>query len=206
MKTFTVCQLEKLLGMQEALNVKYSGEDWAEKTPMSSLAAANMAELGELLESSARIGDDPTGWKWWKTYVENDHNNIKVEIVDMVHFSLSMLIKAYDKNFGHITSLYENAIRENFEAGPKMESLLGCVSAFTVNCFTLDDYGFVEDFALMIDALARYGEMSTDEMYEIYMKKNELNHKRVEGGYKENKYQKYDENGREDNEGMFCEG
>lgn len=41
--------------------------------------------------------------------------------------------------------------------------------------------------------------MDDNEMWDLYLKKNKLNHKRQDNGYKEGVYQKVDENGKEDN-------
>ena len=42
--------------------------------------------------------------------------------------------------------------------------------------------------------------MDDKEMWNLYMKKNQLNHQRQEKGYKEGTYKKVDEEGKEDNE------
>jgi dimeric dUTPase (all-alpha-NTP-PPase superfamily) len=204
MNQFTIQQMQELLEAQANLNVKYSGAGWKEDIPMSSLGAATMAELGELLESSTRIGDNKVGWKWWKTYLDNDTNNIKVEIVDMVHFTLSMLIKAYGTT-DEVLDVYKTNFSEATDPGiqPPMEYILTSTSGFVMNSFCFDYNGFIIDFIYLIDSFSNFNGLSVDEMFDIYMKKNKLNHKRVDGGYKENKYKKYDENGREDNEDMF---
>jgi hypothetical protein len=58
-------------------------------------------------------------------------------------------------------------------------------------------------FAHLVASLCEYVGMDIDEMYSLYMKKNELNHERVDGGYMEGKYEKVDSEGREDNEKLF---
>ncbi len=206
MNRFTTKQLELMLEAQAGLNVKYTGENWANIVPMSSFGAATMAELGELLESSPRIGDNEAGWKWWKPYLENDDNNVKVEIIDIIHFTLSMLIMAYETP-AEVIEVYKNNALDVFapDEPQKMEYMLGAVSGFVVNSSSLDYHGFIIDFTYMIDSLCHFNGMSTDEMFEIYAKKNALNAERVAGGYMESAdaYQKYDEDGNEDNTKMF---
>lgn len=46
--------------------------------------------------------------------------------------------------------------------------------------------------------------MTAEEMHDIYMKKNQLNHHRQDVGYND-QYQKVDENGLEDNDKLFIE-
>jgi hypothetical protein len=41
--------------------------------------------------------------------------------------------------------------------------------------------------------------MTWEDLENGYYQKNKLNHNRVEGGYMDGNYQKYDENGQEDN-------
>jgi dimeric dUTPase (all-alpha-NTP-PPase superfamily) len=69
---------------------------------------------------------DSLSWKWWKK-MDDDWDNVKIELVDMLHFWVSM-----------------------------------CTIA----------------------------GLSAQEVIELYFKKNQLNFKRQEGGYKEGTYQK----------------
>ena len=89
-------------------------------------------ELALRQESSEAI--DSLNWKWWKKD-EEDWDNIKVELVDMLHFWVSM-----------------------------------CTVA----------------------------GMDAKEVMELYAKKNKLNFKRQDEGYKEGTYDKY-KDGQEDN-------
>lgn len=89
-------------------------------------------ELALRQESSEAI--DSLNWKWWKKD-EEDWDNIKVELVDMLHFWVSM-----------------------------------CTIA----------------------------GMDAKEVMELYAKKNKLNFKRQDEGYKEGTYDKY-KDGQEDN-------
>ena len=89
-------------------------------------------ELALRQESAEAI--DSLNWKWWKKD-DDDWDNIKVELVDMLHFWVSM-----------------------------------CTIA----------------------------GMDAKEVFELYAKKNKLNEKRQEEGYKEGTYDKYAD-GVEDN-------
>ena len=67
---FTNEQLKELLDAQESLNEKYTGKDWRDAIPLSSLLTALDTEVAEYLESSPRVGDNEriknNGWAWWK--------------------------------------------------------------------------------------------------------------------------------------------
>ena len=89
-------------------------------------------ELALRQESAEAV--DSLNWKWWKKD-EDDWDNIKVELVDMLHFWVSMC------------------------------SVVG---------------------------------MDAQDVFDLYFKKNKLNHDRQSQGYKEGTYNKY-ENGVEDN-------
>lgn len=81
-----------------------------------------------------------THWKWWKNYdgLPIDRNQIKIEIVDMLHFLLSLALPV----------------------------------------------------------------MTADELFDVYMAKNRLNHARQDAGYNKD-YEKVDASGREDNDKIF---
>lgn len=90
-------------------------------------------ELALRQECSEAI--DSLQWKWWKK-TEDDWDNIKIELVDMLHFWVSM-----------------------------------CTVA----------------------------GLSAEDVIRLYFKKNDLNHKRQDEGYKEGTYEKIDSQGIEDN-------
>lgn len=110
-------QLRELFRMQQALNqrigVDTSAMDEAEKTRwILNYCRAMGQELAELTDS--------VPWKWWAKYQKFDEQNARVEVVDMLHFLISMA------------------------------QVLG---------------------------------MSADDLFQAYLKKNEVNFKRQESGY-----------------------
>tara|TARA_A100001015_G_scaffold318284_1_gene437725 strand:+ start:3116 stop:3526 length:411 start_codon:yes stop_codon:yes gene_type:complete len=96
-------------------------------------------ELALRQESAEAV--DSLNWKWWKKD-DDDWGNIKIELVDMLHFWVSM-----------------------------------CTVA----------------------------GLDADEVINLYLKKNELNHKRQNEGYKEGTYEKV-KDGVEDNQTYVLEG
>lgn len=211
----TTDDFNAIVQAQAELNVKYSGEDWADKIPMSHLVCAMTAELGELLESSPRTGDTETGWKWWKPYLENDDNNNKVEAVDIIHFAKSMLIKAYGQDLNALMADYnacsttyieeaDELLNENHTTGVAND-LVSAMAAFTLTSLTDSKEESLNLYMFVINSLCHYAIMTPEEMFDLYMKKNKLNHERVEGGYMKSAdaYAKIDADGNEDNVKLF---
>jgi dimeric dUTPase (all-alpha-NTP-PPase superfamily) len=80
-------QLRELFRMQCALNrrigVDTSQMDEAEKTKwILNYCRAMGQELAELTDS--------VPWKWWAKYQKFDEQNARVEVVDLLHFLISM--------------------------------------------------------------------------------------------------------------------
>ena len=96
-------------------------------------------ELALRQESAEAV--DSLNWKWWKKD-NDDWDNVKIELVDMLHFWVSMC------------------------------SVVG---------------------------------LSAEDVISLYFKKNELNHKRQNEGYKDGTYEKV-KDGVEDNESLLVEG
>ena len=110
-------QLRELFRMQQALNLRIGVDttamDEAEKTRwILNYCRAMGQELSELTDS--------VPWKWWAKYQKFDEQNARVEVVDMLHFLISMA------------------------------QVLG---------------------------------MSADDLFQAYLKKNEVNFKRQDSGY-----------------------
>ena len=80
-------QLRELFRMQQALNLRIgvdtSNMDEAEKTKwILNYCRAMGQELAELTDS--------VPWKWWAKYQKFDEQNARVEVVDLLHFLISM--------------------------------------------------------------------------------------------------------------------
>ncbi len=80
-------QLRELFRMQQALNLRIgvdtSNMDEAEKTQwILNYCRAMGQELAELTDS--------VPWKWWAKYQKFDAQNARVEVVDLLHFLISM--------------------------------------------------------------------------------------------------------------------
>ena len=80
-------QLRELFRMQKALNerigVRTESMDEAEKTKwILNYCLAMRQEIAELTDS--------VPWKWWAKYQKFNEQNVRVEIVDMLHFLISL--------------------------------------------------------------------------------------------------------------------
>jgi dimeric dUTPase (all-alpha-NTP-PPase superfamily) len=111
-------QLRELFRMQKSLNerigVRTDGMTEADQTQwVLNYCRAMTQEIAELTDS--------VPWKWWAKYQEFDHQNARVEVVDLFHFLIS---------------------------------------------------------------LAQVLGMSADDVFQAYVKKNEVNLQRQESGYK----------------------
>lgn len=65
----------------EHRNLEYPREVWIQKSIL-----AIISELGEIL--------DEVNFKWWKDPAEIDQENLREEIVDVLHFFISLCLKA----------------------------------------------------------------------------------------------------------------
>ena len=131
---------------------------------------------------------DHHGWKWWK-HQSPDDDQIKLELVDIWHFGLSMVI--VDNGISAATAttvatqLRNPANRFPFtDAVETFSSVILSKRRFDISLF---------------GSLIGLVNMDLDELYERYVGKNVLNFFRQDHGYKDGSYRKL-WNGREDNE------
>lgn len=198
-ETFTTEQLQKLLESQNALNIEYTGEEWADKVPDSKFVAAVVTEVAEFLESA------PENWKWWKPHLENEAQNLVIETIDVLHFSLSLFLKAYPMSkilYDH--EQFKDQMIEEIEVQDDIALLMHAVGGYM---YLNGGYGIVERntlslfsfFYIFMNIMTQISDRTLDEIYEGYFKKNELNLHRIRNGYMTGDYQKHDEDGAEDN-------
>ncbi len=166
-----------MLELQDAMNSKVNA-DWR--------SAGNEWYRAIWMESSEML--EHYGWKWWKKQ-EADIMQVKLEVVDIVHFALSIRLEqnqSFDDTAELIASDFENLMQAE-----DIRKTIECLALLT-----LTDQGAHFTF---IAGIMKYLDMPFDELYEIYVGKNVLNMFRQDNGYKEGRYSKI-WNGREDNE------
>lgn len=197
-------KISDLLKAQALLNDKYV-DGWKDELELEHFKSALLCEFAEFLESTPKFGINTrkfTGWKWWKTFLEDDIQNSKVEIVDILHFGLSYHMLACYKENG----LYSNP--EDFDNSEFIKDYEQInTDDFKDNLLkeaysTLDEFLLTADLLSLfrfLDILASYHNMNMYDVYKGYFLKNELNLQRIENGYLEGTYKKLDSNGNEDN-------
>ena len=166
-----------MLELQDSMNSKVN-PDW--RNAGNEWYRAIWMESSEMLEHY--------GWKWWK-HQEPDTMQVKLEVVDIVHFALSIRLEQ-----GQSLEDTAELIATDFKNSMQAEDIRKTIECLAL--LTLTDQGAHFTF---IAGIMKYLDMSFDELYEIYVGKNVLNMFRQDNGYKQGTYNKI-WNGREDNE------
>ena len=103
-------KLDIIFDMQKKLNddIKsrrdippYTKEEWMQKQTL-----AMLSELSEVL--------DEVNFKWWKNPKTVDEEAIKGELVDILHFFVSMCL-VYDMSAKELFDMYLDKNKENFD-------------------------------------------------------------------------------------------
>lgn len=174
-----------MLELQDSMNSKVNN-DW--RTAGFEWYRAIWMESAEMLEHY--------GWKWWKKQTA-DVMQVKLEIVDIVHFGLSIrLVQGCGQSCGEGATIDEIAegIAADFDNPKATDDITTSIELLATE--TLLDQG--AHFSVMAGLMGHLS-MSFDELYEIYVGKNMLNMFRQDNGYKDGSYHKIWD-GREDNE------
>lgn len=86
--------------LAEKRNLRFSMEEWIQKETL-----AMMSELAELI--------DEVNFKWWKNPKACDPRLVKEELVDILHFFVSMCLKT-GMDAQELFEMYLEKNRENF--------------------------------------------------------------------------------------------
>ncbi len=170
-KIITMLQLQDSMNSKVNSDWRHAGNEWYRAIWM---------EAAEMLEHY--------GWKWWKQQ-QPDCMQVKLEVVDIVHFALSIRLEQ-----GQALELTAAQIADDFSRPQATEDLRTSIELLARE--TLIDRGAHFD---IIHGIMQHIDMSFDELYQIYVGKNVLNMFRQDNGYKQGRYIKQ-WNGREDNE------
>ncbi|MXZ45173.1 MAG: dUTP diphosphatase [Gammaproteobacteria bacterium] len=173
--SFVSC-LREMMDLQHTHNQQVHPEWHKQDYPFH---RAIWTECAELL--------DHYGWKWWKLQ-EPDLVQVKLEIVDIWHFGLSMIIVA-ERN---VEELAQEMIAREQDCSVVGPSFVPSVEALAQQALDrqFDTIAFMD----MMNALP----FPLQDLYGIYKGKNVLNRFRQANGYKDGSYQKM-WNGKEDN-------
>ena len=170
-------QLQVMLELQDSMNTRVNA-DWREKG--FEWYRAIWIECGELL--------DHYGWKWWKKQ-QPDVDQVKLELVDIWHFGLSILLLADSDRQALAERLQKDLVIATDQADFRLDLEAFAAQTLTTRSFEVASFG-----RLMAGI-----ELSFDELYGMYVGKNVLNFFRQDHGYQDGSYQKV-WGGQEDNE------
>jgi dimeric dUTPase (all-alpha-NTP-PPase superfamily) len=134
-------------------------------------------------------------WKWWvKQDYEVDYMNVMMELVDAFHFFMS-----HDIAQGIHPEDLALDYHKNYENSRKPENNKECLHLFKrVASHALSPYTPRFD-ELAFFGLCKMSGMDVITLHKIYIGKAILNRFRQANGYKEGRYQKIWEDGKEDN-------
>lgn len=170
-------KIQTMLELQDAMNRKVN-PDWRKAD--YPWYRAIWTECAEML--------DHYGWKWWK-HQKPDMEQVKLEIVDIWHFTLSDHLMQ-----GHSIQRTAELIAEELRQPSQATELRTAIEDLAKTAIQTHG-GSTAIFANIM----RFAGMDLDDLYRMYIGKNVLNFFRQDHGYQEGQYQKIWQ-GREDNE------
>ena len=170
-------QLANMLELQNDMNSKVHA-DWREQD--FEWYRAIWVESAELL--------DHYGWKWWKKQTP-DVDQIALELVDMWHFGLSLLLLK-----GHSVEDITAIVESEFSSPKSSGDFAADLEQFTETTLSTKDFD-LSGFARLMAGI----NMDFETLYIGYVGKNVLNFFRQDHGYQDGSYQKL-WGGTEDNE------
>ena len=169
-------KIKEMLDLQNKINEKVHPH-WREQN--FEWYRAIWVECAELL--------DHYGWKWWKKQSPNQ-SQIELELVDIWHFGLSILLSKYD--IEKSISLISEGMIDQKGSGKFRENL----EDFTSNTLQTRSFDLKRFNQVMNDV-----GLTFEKLYVGYISKNVLNSFRQDKGYQAGTYIK-DWGGIEDNE------
>jgi len=170
-------RLAAMLDLQDAINARID-PNWTARD--FAWYRAVWVECAELL--------DHYGWKWWKQQ-NPDIEQVKLELVDIWHFGLSLLLLRDVPRDSLIADL-----TLDFSESRAGEDFSTEVEHFALQVLATRDFD-VRGFARLMAT----GGLDFGELYRRYVGKNVLNRFRQDHGYQDGSYRKLWQ-GREDNE------
>lgn len=196
-----LCMLE----LQQKLNDATNGQEW-EKGVTKQGKKINWLRC-IYMESAEMI--DSFGWKHWKSIAQpTDYANLQIEIVDVWHFVMSLVLEfTYNNGAESIEELAERMFKtpEYQKLNSELPLTFGNDDILMSKVENVMRLSLIPVSPEMIGALieeffelAHLGALNTTQLYRLYVGKNILNQFRQDHGYKEGHYIKI-WNGLEDN-------
>ena len=184
--------LQQLSKLQDGLN-KFIDADWTSKRSPDDWGLAITMEASELMDSYP--------WKWWKNVnATPDFKNVKIELVDILHFSLSGTMQmnhaqSGDNNGANTTTAEPLPAHLAAEIVTPLDVTANAIKTFR-NIINLTS---VHRFDIITAQVVAAAEDLDFNLAAYYVAKHTLNFIRQLGGYKSGSYVKVNA-GVEDNE------
>lgn len=200
--------MEKLLLMlelQNDLNDSTNGKNWKDGITKNNKEInwkrCIYMECAEIIDSFA--------WKHWKDISKpTDYENIKIEVVDIWHFVMSLAIEVFYKNSKSINEIanevskideFKQILKNETETKDDKKIILK-VEDIMFDVLNKQTFNIKELFKDFFELVFLSG-LNLNSLYNLYVGKNILNRFRQENGYKDGTYIKI-WNDKEDNEVM----
>ncbi|WP_321323099.1 dUTP diphosphatase [Thiomicrorhabdus sp.] len=194
--------INEMLSMQNTLNEMTNGMDW--RSGVTQLGKTINWRRCIVMETAELIDSYP--WKHWKAVdAEIDIENVRVELVDIWHFLLSLALEHVEVD--EAADLLSDALKNHklddsneltvIQQIEKHEAMM--LLALKQDAVTAE---YLSQLTQAFFDSCEVAQLSFEQMYQIYMAKNVLNKFRQDHGYKEGTYIK-EWNGKEDNVVMF---
>lgn len=180
-------KLKSMLEMQDKLN-RTINPLWIEsRYPWH---RAIMVEAVEAL--------DHYGWKWWKAETEPDVDQISLELVDIWHFAMSLILEGQNGDIDATVKLITDYFGA-LEVDPDIYGEISTVQTPQLFDLLAGSAGIQRQLnGPAFNTLMKRLNLTWDRIYVLYMGKNVLNMFRQANGYKEGSYVKM-WHGKEDN-------
>ncbi|MCX2683670.1 dUTP diphosphatase [Campylobacter sp. MIT 21-1685] len=198
--------VKTMLQLQQKLNDETNGKGWengyTKEGKLISFRRCIYMECAELIDSFA--------WKHWKNIaLPTNWENVRIEIVDIWHFILSLLLEngkkdEKDCNFlsMELTSLstFKDFCKLETKPSENANEIYGILNDIELIIHKCSGFDFdLGELLNIYFTLALKCGLNLYSLYKIYLGKNVLNVFRQNHGYKEGVYKK-NWNGKEDNE------
>ena len=182
-----------MLQLQAQLNEATNGEDWTKgitkNKKVINWKRCIYMECAEMVDSFS--------WKHWKSINKAaDWDNMQIEVVDVWHFIMSLVIENYVLNMkGRVEDIAINISMlsafsiididtNNFAKQDEVMKKIEDIMITTLNTESCDLEELVKDFF----ELVIMSGLNLNTLYKLYVGKNILNQFRQDNGYKEGSY------------------
>lgn len=169
--TLTQKQIQTLLTLQNDINTVIN-TDWVNVDYPYSRAI--FMEIAEAI--------DHHGWKWW-TVQEHSLDQVRIELIDALHFSLSAEISLQKGDLSECAHRLACTLKQ--QRISTQTSLLDLLELICVKALTHQSV-----FAILCEALHLCDLNTGEHIVELYIKKNTLALYRLRNGYREGTYNK----------------